>query len=541
MADDLRVLKQGFEKIEESIMLFDGQLHYFETQKFTIQNQDKQPFLGAISLDITDRMMAEELLKQTRQNYETFFNTIDDFLFVLDEQGNMIHVNTTVIHRLGYTWDELSGKSVLMVHPPERREEAGRIVGEMLQGIAEFCPVPVMTKQGSQIPVETRIKQGMWDGKPAIFGVTKDISRIQHSEEKFSKMFHLNPSACGLSDLENHQYLEVNEAFYTLFGFAKNEVIGKSAYDLGIFTHEAAKAVIRWADSNGTLINVEATLNAKNGDAKHVLLSSENIYVQDKKYRFTVVHDITEMVLVRQALTKSEAELRELNATKDKFLSIIAHDLKSPFNAIVGFSDILVEKVKAKEYDRIDEFAVYILKSSNRAMDLLMNLMEWSRSQTGRMDFSPRYFGLPRLLSDIIPMFDDIASQKSITIQKDLPLNSNVFADQSMISTVFRNLISNAIKFTKPEGNITITTTPEQNGVLVSIRDTGIGIPVNRIGTLFRIDQSYSTQGTNKEQGTGLGLILCKEFVEKNGGKIWVESEEGKGSVFSFTIPNSNS
>ena len=170
-------------------------------------------------------------------------------------------------------------------------------------------------------------------------------------------------------------------------------------------------------------------------------------------------------------------------------------------------------------------------------MDLLMNLMEWSRSQTGRMDFHPDYFELVEFLGDIVPLFDDIAGQKSISITSDYPPNAMVFADQAMISTVFRNLISNAIKFTQSGGKITLTIRPNHEGVLVSVEDSGIGIPQNMICKLFRIDQSYSTTGTNNEEGTGLGLILCKEFVEKHGGTIWVESEEGKGSTFNFTLP----
>jgi PAS domain S-box-containing protein len=484
--------------------------------------------------DISERLKAEAALKE---NYETFFNTIDDFLFVLDEKGNMVHVNTTVINRLGYTWEELTNKSVLEIHPPERRKEAGRIVGEMLQGITEFCPVPLIKKNGLQIPVETRVKQGIWDGKPTIFGLTKDISRIQLSEEKFSKSFHMNPSPCGLSDLETHKYIEVNEAFYTLFGFDKNEVIGNTAFDLNIFTPEAAASIVRSADPNGKITNFEARLKAKNGELKYVLLSAENIYVQDKKYRFTVVHDITERKESEEALKKSEAELRELNATKDKFFSIIAHDLKSPFQAIMAFSDILVEQVREKDYEGIDEYAGYILQSSKRAMDLLTNLMEWSRSKTGRMDYNPENFELVEFLGDIVPLYDDIAGQKSITLHRNLPTNTLVFADKDMISTVFRNLISNAIKYTKPGGKITLTIKAEMEGTVVSVQDTGIGIPDRMIGRLFCIDQSYSTAGTNNEQGTGLGLILCKEFVEKHGGTIWVDSEVDKGSTFSFTLP----
>lgn len=154
--------------------------------------------------------------EQVKQNYEAFFNTIDDFLFVLDVEGKIIHVNDTVTDRLGYKEKELIGKSILIVHPKERRDEASRIVGEMLAGKTKVCPVPIITKSGKQIPVETRITNGLWDGKPALFGVTKDVSQLILSEEKFSKVFQINPSACGLSDIATQKYIEVNDAFYKL-------------------------------------------------------------------------------------------------------------------------------------------------------------------------------------------------------------------------------------------------------------------------------------------------------------------------------------
>lgn len=271
----------------------DGSLYEVEINCICIKLEGSN-FLYASAHDITERKRAEDLSQQTRQNYETFFNTIDDFLFVLDEQGKIVHENSTVTNRLGYSREELLGKSVLMVHPPERREEAGRIVGEMLNGKAEFCPVPVITKSGVQIPVETRVSLGSWNGKPAIFGVTKDISKIQLSEEKFSKLFYINPSACGLSDLEDRKYIEVNEAFYSLLGFDKNEVIGRTATELGILTPEVIETILAQADENGCVNNVEADLRTKTGEIKHVLLSAENIFVQNRKYRFTVAHDITE-------------------------------------------------------------------------------------------------------------------------------------------------------------------------------------------------------------------------------------------------------
>jgi signal transduction histidine kinase len=236
-------------------------------------------------------------------------------------------------------------------------------------------------------------------------------------------------------------------------------------------------------------------------------------------------------------LNETNSKLQQINAAKDKFFSIIAHDLKSPFNSIIGFSEILVEQVQENNLNGIEKYAGFILQSSNRAMALLTNLMEWAQSQTGRMEFNPEHFEMEAFINEATLLMDDIARQKSINIKKVLPRNVYMFADKAMINTVFRNLISNAIKFTIPGGKITISAEVKQREIVFLVSDTGIGIPKNRIEKIFRIEQSYSTPGTNKEKGTGLGLILCREFVEKHGGKIWVESEEGIGSIFYFTLP----
>jgi two-component system sensor histidine kinase/response regulator len=244
-----------------------------------------------------------------------------------------------------------------------------------------------------------------------------------------------------------------------------------------------------------------------------------------------ILRDVTNKSLIQSK------KLEELNATKDKFFSIIAHDLRSPFNAILGFSEILSELVSEKNYDDIDEYATIIHQSSIRVTDLLMNLMEWSQSQTGRIEFNPVHFEMVHLIDEIKRLFINVAMQKSISITEKAPPEVLVYADEGMVSTILRNLISNAIKFTKQGGEITISIV-EKNEIIVSVSDTGVGIPKTMIDRLFKIDQNYSTTGTCNEKGTGLGLILCQEFVQKHGGKIWVESEEGKGSVFYFTIPN---
>jgi PAS domain S-box-containing protein len=244
-------------------------------------------------------------------------------------------------------------------------------------------------------------------------------------------------------------------------------------------------------------------------------------------------YDITE-------IKDNELKLIELNATKDKFFSIIAHDLKSPFNSIIGYGELLIENIKEKRYDELEDFANIVLKSSNRAMDLLKNLMEWAQSQTGKLLFSPEHIDIKLFIEDTTQLYEEIAKQKSITLKKDLPDNATVFADKAMFSAICRNLISNAIKFTNPGGEINVSFEKRPDEYIFSVADNGIGMSEDTVDRLFKIDQSFSTNGTYNEKGTGLGLILCNEFVEKHGGMIWVESEAGKGSCFYFSLPISD-
>ncbi len=236
-------------------------------------------------------------------------------------------------------------------------------------------------------------------------------------------------------------------------------------------------------------------------------------------------------------IKRQNEELKNINATKDKFFSIIAHDLRSPFGAIVGYSNILEKQVEKKNYSGIAEFAEIIQISSEKAMALLMNLTEWAQSQTGIIRFNPKPLDMVDLIHEAVNLFSDIANQKLIEIEKILPPEAPVMADKAMVSTILRNLLSNAIKYSEPGGKITLSVTIKTDELIVFVADSGVGIPENRMDRIFRIDESYSTSGTMNEKGTGLGLILCKEFIDKHNGKIWVESKEGKGSVFYFSLP----
>jgi signal transduction histidine kinase len=237
-----------------------------------------------------------------------------------------------------------------------------------------------------------------------------------------------------------------------------------------------------------------------------------------------------------RVIKKSEQELLLLNASKNKFFSIIAHDLKNPLHNVLGYSYLL-----NKNYDTFNEeerrkFAHDIHQSTNNIFGLLQNLLEWSRSQTGRLNFSPAVVNYQRILDNSLRVLSPLAHQKNIEIICGNDPELKIFADPLMIETVLRNLISNAIKFTPEGGQIEISAKEANGQVLISVSDTGIGIAEEDTPNLFRIDSKVKRKGTNNEDGSGLGLILCHEFVNKHNGKIWVESTPGKGSEFIFTI-----
>jgi Signal transduction histidine kinase len=231
------------------------------------------------------------------------------------------------------------------------------------------------------------------------------------------------------------------------------------------------------------------------------------------------------------------SELQELNVSKDKFFSIIAHDLKNPFQTIIGFSEMLKEEMKDGDNAAGQNYAGLINASAIQTFRLLENLLEWANSQRGKVTFSPVSINLRELVNEEFGVLIDMAKGKNIELKSSFDDSLTFIADKNMINTILRNLISNAIKFTHKNGKVELKAIINNKQVEISVSDNGIGMKNETMAKLFRLDGNLSTRGTENEKGTGLGLFLCKEFVEKHGGRIWVESEYGKGSTFKFTLP----
>ncbi len=244
-----------------------------------------------------------------------------------------------------------------------------------------------------------------------------------------------------------------------------------------------------------------------------------------------------ELAAKNREIEKQKAELADLNATKDKFFSIIAHDLRGPLGTIMNFFDFLNSSIDDLDKKEIIELVNSIHESTDRLLKLLDNLLQWAQVQTGQLTTEQEVFDLRHLIDSNIDLLMINAHEKGVNLSSNLDDRLLVHADKNMIHTVIRNLISNAVKFTGKGGSVWLTATKENDFVKISVHDTGVGIRKESLDKLFRIDIKHSTPGTNDEKGTGLGLNLCKDFVEMNGGEIQAESKPGAGTVISFTLP----
>ena len=260
-------------------------------------------------------------------------------------------------------------------------------------------------------------------------------------------------------------------------------------------------------------------------------------YFQDKQIKEQNVILQNMNAVLEQQVKERTAELEQANASKDKFFSIIAHDLRVPFTGLLGMTEIFSENLANFTQEEIKEGLDSLQHTAQTVYTLLENLLTWSRLQRGIIEYFPQDIFLEEIAQYNVSLFSSNAEQKQIALTQVISPDIQAYADQNMINTALRNLISNAIKFTDKGGSITVSATEDEEVVEVTVSDTGTGIKAEDLEKLFRIDVKYSHIGTSGEQGSGLGLILCKELVEKNGGNIWVESEVGKGTTFRFTIP----
>lgn len=363
--------------------------------------------------------------------------------------------------------------------------------------------------------------------------IEKIKTRAEEIEGIFNQFLKNSPIYVFFKDSQI-RILYLSSNYIDMLGVPAEQLIGKTMDE--VFPSELAKSMI--ADdlrilNEGKTIEIEEELNGR-------LYYSQKfpIHLKGKpSYLAGYTIDITERRRSEILIQRQNQELKGLNAARDKLFSLIAHDLRSPFNSILGYSELVLENAKSNSDDETAAYTEIIKSAAISTLNLLDNLLNWAKSQTGQIKFKPENFNLSDVLLEIIDIFNPTAKIKNISLNLSESDNIEVYADLNMLRTILRNLIHNAIKFTRLNGKIIIFANIQDDNILVTVSDNGVGMDKKTLDKLFKPDKSIATQGTAKEKGSGLGLLVCKEFIEKHSGKIWVESEISKGSDFKFTIP----
>lgn len=364
---------------------------------------------------------------------------------------------------------------------------------------------------------------------------------LEVSRSKYVNLFDFSPTPYFTLNKEGI-IKEVNLNASKMLGVDRNKLIGRR---FNSFTppdeNDIFNSFINDIFNSVTKHTCELTIVNKGKQQFNVRLEGlevEDALETEKKCQVALI-DLTEYKRIEGSLKKSNEELIELNATKDKFFSIIAHDLRSPFQSLLGFAEILTTEIDSLSKDDIVYFSKGLNEDLRNLYGLLDNLLHWSMMQRNLLEFNPVEVDLFELVNKTIRLLHQNAVNKNISISNKINPGTFALADIDMVRLVVQNLLINAIKFTKSDGHILVTAVDEKNQIQVSVEDNGMGIDADKVTGMFGLNKMFTTNGTEGEKGTGLGLPLCKEFVERNEGRIWVESKPGKGSKFIFNLKKS--
>ena len=535
------------------ILTKNGEYKWFETiPKLVFNNGNEVEFIITSSRDISERMKTVEALFQSNrsllQNEKRLKAMLNNSLFGIatsDLLGNLTGVNPSFCKMTGYSEDELLSMNYKDFTNDNNVEYERHLLDLIKKREIDSY---ILEKQYSTknrglvwVNIAISVFRDEKDRIDGFIGIISDIDDKKKNEENLRKLntaVTQSPAAIVITDTRGSiEY--VNPEFTKITGYSYEEAIGnnprilKSGYQTKEFYIELWNQISSGKVWHGELLN-----KCKNGK-----LFWENAVIapiKDDKGNITnyvaVKQNITERKEQEERLKKSEKHLRESNAAKDKFFSIIAHELRNPFNTLMTMSEFVVKNYNQLTPESILSEIESINYAANHSYKLLENLLEWSRVQLGSTTYNPEEYDISELAVNNIYLMKKTAEAKGILLINEVETGTYATFDYQMINTVIRNLISNAIKFSSRDDCITISSKTYKNRIVVAVSDTGIGISKENQKLLFQIDKNLSIKGTNNEKGTGLGLILSKDYVEKNGGEIWVESGPELGSTFYFSL-----
>ena len=518
--------------------------------------------------DITERKKIEAGLEKTREELvaikksaddvsefaENIINTVREPLLALDQNLRVVKASRAFYDFFKVNADETIGTLIYDLgdqqwNIPLLRELLETILPEKTT-FDDYMVEHDFSTIGKRIMLlnARQIKRALGK-KKIILLAFEDITERKFAEEalivseiRYRRLFESAKDGILILDAITGKIIDVNPYLIELLGYAREKFIDKEVWEFGFFNDAAAskekflelqqKEYVRYEDLplksvDGRMIDVEFV---------------SNLYLENRsKIIQCNIRDITERKKAMLIIQKQNIQLQKLNATKDKYFSIIAHDLKSPFQGFIGLTELMGEEISSFSATQLLTYIQSMNSTARNLYKLLSNLLEWSLMQQGALSFNPVEIALSEVVAQNIDIIIKRGEQKGIKLIFDLADNQTVWADEAMLNSILRNLLSNAVKFTSRGGEVIVSAKKTDNNIVeIAIRDTGLGISPDLISKLFKIEEKVGQKGTEGEESTGLGLLLCKEFVEKHDGKIWVVSEEGKGSTFYFTLQERN-
>ena len=514
---------------------------------------DGVPHILSIIKDITIHKMAEEALAKEQFLINALMNNLSDHVYFKDRDSRFIRINKSLALSFGLDDPALAeGKTDFDFFTREHAQQAFEDEQAIVRTGQLLNTEEKETHPNRPDTWVSTIKLPLTDNNGNIigtFGISRDVTKRKQAEEELAQEQYLMrtlmdnlPDHIYFKDHESH-FLRVNKALAQFLGLNDPaQAIKKTDFDF--FTGEHAQQAY---EDEQKIIRTGQLLSTEEKETHHdrpdTWVSTIKLPLSDKYGNiigtFGISRDITKNKLAEEEIKLKNELLQIINSEKDKFFSILAHDLRGPLSAFVSATQIIAEEIQTMGIEEIKEITLSMKTSATNIYSLLENLLEWSRLRRGVMDFIPEKINLKKKIEECVAVLSESARKKGIEILISIPEVIDVLADSLMFDTVIRNLISNAIKFTPVGGKVTLTAGYiEDHIVEIKISDSGIGMTPELKVKLFLLNEKTSRKGTEGEPSTGLGLLLCKEFIEKHNGKIRVESEVGKGSTFSFTISN---
>ena len=555
----------------ESSVLYNGKNYTIIFNYIPLINDKNEVYeILASNFDITQHQEYKQTIQESELRFRSTFEQAAVGMCHINLEGKFFRINEKFCSISGFEQNELNDIHFSSIfHYNGIKPDLEKIKNLLNDEISTYTVERQIRKKDLSVIWVNLTVSLIKDNKNQplyYFAVVEDISDRRRAEkllwetaQRLSIIFRESPSAIAITRLDNGVFLDANSGFERISGYERNEIIGQDSTILKTFIDQKDREnILQKVSEIGTAKNIEVKFRTKSGNIVTGLISSSVITVESVKCLLSVFIDISELKKAHELLEKYAEELntsklqlekttqelqqlnsnlKELNRDKDKFFSIISHDLRSPFTALLGYSDYLSKNIDELTTDEIKEFAGDMYRSLTSIFRLIENLLSWSAIQSGRIEFKPVRFDFSSMVDEIMNVYEINAARKNLNLINELPPDVNIFADKNMIEIITRNILSNALKFTPSNGTITISAKKQQEFIDIEVVDTGIGMTKSEIDELFKSNHAQTKNGTSNEKGTGLGLFLCKEFVEKNNGKLLIESQKGKGSSFIIRLP----